>query len=123
MSKLGLDGHDLGVKMVAASFKNEGMEVIYTGRHQIPGQLVSAVMQEDADVLGISILSGAHLGLMKKLMDKMKEKEINDCLVILGGLIPKADRPALMKMGVHAIFSGGTDMKDVVEFINENVKK
>ena len=80
-------------------------------------------MQEAADVVGVSILSGAHLGLMKKLMTKMKKNQMDDCLVILGGLIPKADRPALMNLGVQAIFSGGTPAKDVIQFISENVSK
>ena len=121
MAKLGLDGHDLGAKMIASFLRDAGMEVIYTGRHQSPDQVVSAVIQEGADVLGVSILSGAHLGLVKKLIDEMREKEINDCLVIVGGLIPKADRPVLKKMGVHAIFSGGTDIGDVIAFITENM--
>ena len=123
MAKLGLDGHDLGARMIASFLRDAGMEVVYTGRHQTPDQVVSAVIQEDADVLGVSILSGAHLGLMKKLTDKMRDKEINDCLVVVGGLIPKADRPVLKKMGVHAIFSGGTDTQDIVAFITENVHK
>jgi methylmalonyl-CoA mutase C-terminal domain/subunit len=123
MAKLGLDGHDLGAKMIASFLRDSGMEVIYTGRHQTPDQVVAAVIQEGADVLGVSILSGAHLGLVKKLMNKMKDKEINDCLVIVGGLIPKVDRPVLKKMGVHAIFSGGTDIEDVVTFITENIQR
>ena len=123
MAKLGLDGHDLGAKMIASFLRDAGMEVIYTGRHQTPDQIVSAVIQEGADVLGVSILSGAHLGLVKKLMDKMKGKEINDCLVIVGGLIPKADRPVLKKMGVHAIFSGGTHVEDAITFITENIQR
>jgi len=123
MAKLGLDGHDLGARMIASFLRDAGMEVVYTGRHQTPDQVVSAVIQEDADVLGVSILSGAHLGLMKKLTDKMRDKEINDCLIVVGGLIPKADRPVLKKMGVHAIFSGGTDTQDIVAFITENVHK
>lgn len=119
VGKLGLDGHDLGAKMIASSLKNAGMEVIYTGRNQTPEQVISTVIQESADVLGISILSGAHMGLMKRLMDRMNEKKVNDCMVILGGLIPKSDRPKLLEMGVAAIFSGGTDVKDAVQFITE----
>ena len=123
MAKLGLDGHDLGAKMMATFLRDAGMEVIYTGRHQTPDQVVSAVIQEDADVLGVSILSGAHLGLVKKLIDKMKDREIDDCLVIVGGLIPKVDRPVLKKMGVNGIFSGGTDIENVIGFITENIKR
>lgn len=123
MAKIGLDGHDLGARMIASFLRDAGMEVIYTGRHQTPDQVVSAVIQEDADVLGVSILSGAHLGLMKKLMDKMRDKEINDCLIVVGGLIPKADRPVLKKMGVHGVFSGGTDIQDVIAFITENRRR
>ena len=123
MSKLGLDGHDLGAKMVAASLKNEGMEVIYTGRHQVPDQLVSIIMQEDVDVLGISILSGAHMGLMKRLMEKIRKEKIDDCLIVLGGLIPKSDQPELKKMGVDGVFSGGSNAKDIAEFIRENLKR
>jgi methylmalonyl-CoA mutase C-terminal domain/subunit len=117
IAKLGLDGHDLGAKWVARGLREAGMEVIYTGRHQTPQQIASAALQEDVDVIGLSFLSGAHLGLSEKLMEELKKLGLNDKRVIVGGVIPKKDIPPLKNMGVHGVFPLGCQMEEIVKAI------
>ncbi|WP_306600067.1 cobalamin B12-binding domain-containing protein [Geothrix sp. 21YS21S-2] len=119
IAKPGLDGHDRGAKVVARALRDAGMEVIYTGLRQTPAQIVAAVEQEDAQVLGMSILSGAHNQIFPEVMRLMKEKGIDDVLVFAGGIIPDEDIPALKDLGIQAIFQPGTNTDDVVAFINK----
>ena len=122
-TKPGLDGHDRGVKVLCFALRDAGMEVIYTGLRQTPEQIVAAAVQEDADVIGMSILSGAHTHLFPRVMELLREKGISDVLVVGGGIIPKEDIPALKQAGIAAIFGPGTNTKDIVSFIRENVRK
>ncbi|MFC2171102.1 cobalamin B12-binding domain-containing protein [Acidobacteriota bacterium] len=122
VAKPGLDGHDRGAKVVARSLRDAGMEVIYSGLRQTPEQVVAAVIQEDVDVLGLSILSGAHMFLVPRIMELMKEKGVEDVLVIAGGIIPDEDIPSLETAGVHQIFPPGTDTRDIAKYIKENRK-
>jgi methylmalonyl-CoA mutase C-terminal domain/subunit len=122
-SKPGLDGHDRGVKVLCAALRDAGMEVIYTGLRQTPEQIVSAAIQEDVDVIGMSILSGAHGQLFPRVMELLREKGISDVLVLGGGIIPKDDIPDLKKAGIAEIFGPGTYSKDIVSFIKEHVRK
>ena len=117
IAKPGLDGHDRGAKVIARALRDAGMEVIYTGLRQTPEQIVAAALQEDADVIGLSILSGAHNSICPRLMDLLREKGLNDVLVVLGGIIPDADLPALKAMGVAAVFRPGSSMQDIIDFI------
>ena len=117
IAKPGLDGHDRGAKVIARALRDAGMEVIYTGLRQTPEQIVAAALQEDADVIGLSILSGAHNSICPRLMDLLREKGLNDVLVVLGGIIPDADLPALKARGVAAVFRPGTSMQDIIDFI------
>jgi len=117
VAKPGLDGHDRGAKVVAAALRDAGMEVIYTGLRQTPEQIVSAALQEDADVIGLSILSGAHNSICRHLRELLDEKGLKDVLVVLGGIIPDADLPGLKAMGVSAVFRPGTAMQDIIDFI------
>ncbi len=121
IAKPGLDGHDRGAKVVARALRDAGMEVIYTGLRQTPAQIVAAVEQEDARVLGMSILSGAHNQIFPEVMRLLKEKGIDDVLVFAGGIIPDEDIPALKAVGIKAIFQPGTNTDDVVAFINEQL--
>lgn len=114
VAKLGLDGHDRGAKVVARALKDAGLEVIYTGIRQTPEQVVETAVQEDVDVIGVSILSGAHIPLMTKLMNLLKEKGLDDVPVFLGGTIPLPDIPKLRKLGVRNIFLPGTSLKDII---------
>ena len=123
VAKLGLDGHDRGAKVVARAFKDAGMEVVYTGLRQTPEQVVKAAVQEDADVIGVSILSGAHLELVPMLVNLMKEKGLNDVVLVVGGVIPPQDVPKLKEMGVDEVFLPGSSLKSVVERIKELVSK
>lgn len=123
VAKPGLDGHDKGAKVVVRALRDAGMETIYTGLRQTVDQIVSAAIQEDVDVIGLSILSGAHLGLSAKIMEKMKEEGIDDKLVIVGGVIPKEDIPRLKEMGVAEVFPVGASFEEIVQFINRAVKK
>jgi len=123
VAKPGLDGHDRGAKMIARSLRDAGMEVIYTGLRQSPEQIVAAAIQEDVDVIGMSILSGAHNHLFPKVIKLLKEQNAEDIMVIGGGVIPEEDIPGLKEMGVKAIFTPGTPTKDRVEFIRNNVNK
>jgi methylmalonyl-CoA mutase, C-terminal domain len=122
VAKPGLDGHDRGAKVVAQALRDAGMEVIYTGLHQTIDQIINAALQEGVDVIGLSIMSGAHLPICEKLMNKLKEKKMEDTLVVVGGVIPKRDVPFLQKMGIHGIFSGGTPFDESTRWIKEHVK-
>jgi methylmalonyl-CoA mutase C-terminal domain/subunit len=121
IAKPGLDGHDRGAKVIARALRDAGMEVIYTGLRQTPEQIVSAALQEDADVIGLSILSGAHNSICPRLMELLRERQMEDVLVVLGGIIPDADLPALKAMGVSAVFRPGTAMQEIIDFIGANV--
>ncbi|ARM75672.1 cobalamin B12-binding domain-containing protein [Acidianus manzaensis] len=119
VAKLGLDGHDRGAKVIARALKDAGMEVVYTGLRQTPSQVVRTAIQEDADVIGVSILSGAHLELIPPLVNMMKEKGITDVGLVVGGVIPPQDIPKLKAMGVDDVFLPGSSLKEVVEKIKK----
>ena len=121
IAKPGLDGHDRGAKVIARALRDAGMEVIYTGLRQTPEQIVAAALQEDADVIGLSILSGAHNSICPRLMELLREKGLNDVLVVLGGIIPDADLPALKALGVAGVFRPGTSMQAIIDFITERL--
>ena len=122
IAKPGLDGHDTGAKVVAHALKDAGMEVIYTGLHRSIEDIVKTALEEDADVIGLSIYSGAHLPLGKKLMDQLGDKGISDKLVLIGGNIPQRDIKALKDFGVSSVFPTGARLEEIVKFIKENVK-
>ncbi|MBV8780673.1 MAG: cobalamin B12-binding domain-containing protein [Phycisphaerae bacterium] len=122
VAKPGLDGHDRGAKVIARALRDAGMEVIYTGLRQTPEMIVTASLQEDVDVIGLSILSGAHNAIVPRVIDLMKQNKMDDVLVIIGGIIPDQDIPALKESGVAAVFQPGTPMDDIVQFIKSNVK-
>src|SRR5687767_3772500 len=117
VAKPGLDGHDRGAKIIARTLRDAGMEVIYTGLHQTPEQIAETVIQEDADVVGLSILSGAHMTLVPRVVDLLKAKGAEDVVVILGGTIPADDIPELKRLGVSEIFTPGASTQDIVEFV------
>ncbi len=121
MSKIGLDGHDRGAKVVAMSLKNAGMEVIYTGLRHTAEEVVETAIQEDVDVLGVSTLSGAHMTIFADIINLFKEKNIHDIMVIGGGIIPEEDQKKLADMGIHKIFTPGTDTHEIIQYINETV--
>src|SRR3989454_12672501 len=122
IAKPGLDGHDRGAKVIARALRDAGMEVIYTGLRQTPEQVVAAALQEDADVIGLSILSGAHNHIAPRLMELLKEKGLDDVLVVIGGIIPDVDIPKLRQIGVKGVFLPGTPMQDIIEFINTHTR-
>ncbi len=122
IAKPGLDGHDRGAKVIARALRDAGMEVIYTGLHQTPEQIVSAALQEDADVIGLSILSGAHNHIAPKLMTLLEEQGMDDVLVLVGGIIPDVDVPKLQAIGVKGVFLPGTPMQAIIDFINLHVR-
>jgi len=122
IAKPGLDGHDRGAKVIARALRDAGMEVIYTGLRQTPEQIASAALQEDADVIGLSILSGAHNHIAPRLMQLLKEKGLDDVLVLVGGIIPDVDIPKLKDIGVKGIFLPGTPMQEIIDFINANAR-
>ena len=122
IAKPGLDGPDRGAKVIARALRDAGMEVIYTGLRQTPEQIVSAALQEDADVIGLSILSGAHNHIAPKLMALLHEQGLDDVLVLVGGIIPDVDVPKLHNLGVKGVFLPGTSMQTIVDFINQNVR-
>jgi len=122
IAKPGLDGHDRGAKVIARALRDAGMEVIYTGLRQTPEQIVTAALQEDADVIGLSILSGAHNHIAPKLMELIKTRGLDDVLVVIGGIIPDVDIPKLREIGVKGIFQPGTPIDEIVKFINSNVR-
>lgn len=117
IAKVGLDGHDRGAKVIASFLRDAGMEVIYTGLRQTPEMVVNAALQEDVDVIGISILSGAHMTVFPKVMNLMKEKGLNDVLLTGGGIIPAEDMDELRKMGVGELFAPGTDTGQIIEYM------
>lgn len=119
LAKPGLDGHDRGAKVVARALRDAGMEVIYTGIRQTPDMIVEAAIQEDVDVVGLSILSGAHLELLPPIIEGLREKGREDALVIAGGIIPEDDIPTLQQMGVKAVFGPGTSTEDIISFIQK----
>jgi len=121
VAKPGLDGHDRGAKVVAQALRDAGMEVIYTGLHQTVGQITNTAIQEGVDVIGLSIMSGAHLPICEKLMNEMKAKKLRDIMVVVGGVIPKRDIPKLEKMGIRGIFPGGTPFDESIRWIKEHV--
>ena len=123
VAKPGLDGHDRGAKVVARALRDAGFEVIYTGLRQTPEQITEAALQEDVDVIALSILSGAHPHLFPKVVELVRSKGMKDTLIIGGGVIPETDIPALKKAGIAAVFTPGTPTGDIVDFINEHVKK
>ena len=122
IAKPGLDGHDRGAKVIARALRDAGMEVIYTGLRQTPEQIVSAALQEDAAVIGLSILSGAHMHICPRVVELLREKRMNDVLVVVGGIIPDADVPKLNEIGIQGIFQPGTPMQEIVDFIAQNAR-
>jgi methylmalonyl-CoA mutase, C-terminal domain len=122
IAKPGLDGHDRGAKVIARALRDAGMEVIYTGLRQTPEQIASAALQEDADVIGLSILSGAHNHIAPRLMQLLHDKGLDDVLVLVGGIIPDVDIPKLKQIGVKGVFLPGTPMQEIIEFINANAR-
>jgi methylmalonyl-CoA mutase cobalamin-binding domain/chain len=119
IAKVGLDGHDRGAKVIARALRDAGMEVIYTGLHQTPEQIVETVIQEDADAVGVSILSGAHMTLIPRILDLLRENEVDDVLVLVGGTIPGDDARELKELGVAAIFTPGAPTSAIVDFLHE----
>src|SRR5438132_9976514 len=122
IAKPGLDGHDRGAKVIARALRDAGMEVIYTGLRQTSEQIVTAALQEDADVVGLSILSGAHNHIAPRLMELLKEKGLDDVLVVIGGIIANVDIPKLKAIGVEGVFFAGTPVQDIIEFINSHAR-
>jgi len=121
IAKVGLDGHDRGAKVIARALRDAGMEVIYTGLHQTPEQIVETVIQEDADAVGVSILSGAHMTLIPRILDLLRENEVDDVLVLVGGTIPGDDARELKRLGVAEIFTPGAPTGAIVDFLREKV--
>jgi methylmalonyl-CoA mutase C-terminal domain/subunit len=121
VAKPGLDGHDRGAKVVARALRDAGMEVIYTGLHQTPEQIVEAAIQEDADAVGLSVLSGAHMTLFRRVLELLAERDVHDMVVFGGGIIPEADIPELERLGVAKIFTPGATTQSIVEWVRDNV--
>ena len=121
IAKPGLDGHDRGAKIIARALRDAGMEVIYTGLHQTPEQIVETAIQEDADAVGISILSGAHMTLLPKILEGLKDNGVEDVVVVVGGTIPKPDVEELKQQGVAEVFTPGAPVSEIVEFLRERV--
>ncbi len=119
IAKPGLDGHDRGAKVIARALRDAGMEIIYTGLHQTPEQIVETAIQEDADIVGLSVLSGAHMTLFAKVMELLTERDARDILVFGGGIIPESDISLLRDMGVARIFTPGTKTQEVVDWVND----
>ena len=123
MAKAGLDGHDRGVKVVARALRDAGMEVIYTGVHQTPEQVVETALQEDADAVGLSLLSGAHNYILPRIAELMREKKMDDVLLFCGGIIPEEDIAGLQKVGVERIFQPGASLEDITKYVKEAVPR
>ena len=123
VSKVGLDGHDRGIKVVARALRDAGMEVIYTGLHQTPEQIANAAIQEDVDAVGLSCLSGAHMTLFPRVASLLKDQGGDDIIVFGGGIIPDTDIPALEEAGIKAIFTPGVPTKQIIDWVNDNVVK
>jgi methylmalonyl-CoA mutase C-terminal domain/subunit len=122
IAKPGLDGHDRGAKVIARALRDAGMEVIYTGLRQTPEQIVAAALQEDADAIGLSILSGAHMHICPRVMELLKEKGLTDVIVVVGGIIPDVDIPKLQALGINGIFLPGSPMQEIITFIQSNAR-
>jgi methylmalonyl-CoA mutase C-terminal domain/subunit len=123
LAKPGLDGHDRGVKVIARALRDAGMEVIYTGLRQTPEQIVNAALQEDADIIGLSILSGAHMTIFPRVLELMSERGMEDVILFGGGIIPEDDTPKLKELGVGEVFLPGTSTEEIIKYIRENVKE
>lgn len=123
VAKPGLDGHDRGAKIIARAFRDAGMEVIYTGLRQTPESIAEAALQEDVSVVGLSILSGAHMTLVPRVLESLRKLGLEDVLVLVGGVIPRVDAEALMKLGVGGVFGPGTSMQEVVGFVQKAVRE
>jgi methylmalonyl-CoA mutase cobalamin-binding domain/chain len=121
IAKPGLDGHDRGAKIIARALRDAGMEVIYTGLHQTPEQIVETAIQEDADAVGISILSGAHMTLVPRILEGLKDNGVEDVVVVVGGTIPRPDVEELKQQGVAEVFTPGAPVSEIVEFLRERV--
>ncbi len=121
LAKIGLDGHDRGIKVVARALRDAGMEVVYLGLHNTPEEIVASAIQEDADAIGLSIHSAAHMTLFKKIIDLLKKEQASDIPLFGGGIVPKEDIVALREMGVQNIFTPGTSMDEIVKFVNEMI--
>ena len=122
IAKPGLDGHDRGARVIARALRDAGMEVIYTGLRQTPEQIVNAALQEDADVIGLSILSGAHMHICPRVVELLGEKGLTDVLVVVGGIIPDTDVPKLNAIGIQGVFQPGTPMQEIVDFIERHAR-
>jgi len=123
VAKPGLDGHDRGAKVVARALRDAGMEVIYTGLHQTPEQIVETAIQEDADAVGLSVLSGAHMTLFRRVVELLRERDAEDIVVFGGGIIPEADIPELARIGVPKVFTPGATTQSIVEWVRANVAR
>jgi methylmalonyl-CoA mutase C-terminal domain/subunit len=123
VAKPGLDGHDRGAKIIARALRDAGMEVIYTGLHQTPEQIAATVIQEDADAVGLSILSGAHMTLVPKVVELLREQGVEDVVVTVGGTIPADDSPELKKLGIAEVFTPGSSTDDIVDFIRSAIEE
>jgi methylmalonyl-CoA mutase C-terminal domain/subunit len=123
VAKPGLDGHDRGAKIIARALRDAGMEVIYTGLHQTPEQIVETVIQEDADAVGLSILSGAHMTLVPRIVELLAEQDVEDVVVTVGGTIPSEDIPELKELGVSEVFTPGASTQDIIDFIRGAVSR
>jgi methylmalonyl-CoA mutase, C-terminal domain len=123
VAKPGLDGHDRGAKVIARALRDAGMEVIYTGLRQTPEMIVNAALQEDVQVIGLSILSGAHNAIVPRVMELLKQKEMSDVLVVVGGIVPDEDAAQLKSIGVAAVFQPGTSLQEIVDFIHRALKE
>jgi methylmalonyl-CoA mutase cobalamin-binding domain/chain len=123
VAKPGLDGHDRGAKVIARSFRDAGFEVIYTGLRQTPEQIVNAALQEDADVIGLSVLSGAHMTLCPRIMELMKKEGLDDVLVLVGGIIPDQDIPELKKSGIAEVFQPGASTEEIITYVRNHVRR
>ena len=123
MAKAGLDGHDRGVKVISTLLREAGMEVIYLGPFQMAGNIVQAAIEEDVDVIGLSSLSGEHLSFAPKVVDLLRDKKMDDMLIIMGGVIPVEDIPVLKEMGIAEVFISGSSSVSIIDFIKKNVKK
>jgi len=122
VAKPGLDGHDRGAKIIARAFRDAGFEVIYTGLRQTPEQVVSAALQEDVDVIGLSVLSGAHMTLCPRILELMKKENLTDVLVLIGGIIPDTDIPKLKELGVSEVFQPGASTEDIIAYVRGHVR-
>jgi methylmalonyl-CoA mutase C-terminal domain/subunit len=123
VAKPGLDGHDRGAKVIARAFRDAGFEVIYTGLRQTPEQIVNAALQEDADVVGLSVLSGAHMALCPRITELMKKQGLDDVMIVVGGIIPDQDIPKLKECGIAEIFQPGASTQDIVAYVREHARK